>query len=62
MYEKAIKVTADGSIHISNVDGISYRPVGRNIRDILDIQKFMRENNVRKIEIDKKAIEHLKVV
>lgn len=38
------------------------RPVGRNIRDILDIQKFMRENNAIKIEIDKKAIEHLRMV
>ena len=62
MRDKSIKVNADGSVQISNVDGLTYRNTGRNIRDILDIQKFMRENDVRRIEIDKKAIEHLRMV
>ena len=62
MRDKSIKVNADGSVQILNVDGLTYRNTGRNIRDILDIQKFMRENNARRIEIDKKAIEHLRVV
>ena len=42
--EKTMKVLADGSIEISNVDGLSMRNTGRNIRDIVDIERYMREN------------------
>ena len=62
MFDKSIKVLPDGSMQELNVDGITYRHIGRNIKDIVDINKYIKENGIRRIEIDKKAIEHLKVV